>query len=75
MNRAGRQGGAGESVLSKEEAKLQKKGISNMSLEELIQWREVCGRNETNIKFKKSRRTWSESKKETEARIEILTKK
>ena len=58
---------------SKEEAKLQKKGISNMSLEELKIWLSVCSRNELNSKFNKGRRSWKEAKEKVEARIEKLS--
>jgi hypothetical protein len=73
MNITGRHGGAEGIALSKEEAKLQKKGIPNMSLEELNVWLSVCSRNELNSKFNKGRRGWKEEKEKVEARIEQLS--
>ncbi len=57
-------------LLSKEELKIQKKGIENLSQKELEIWIEVCERNEKDAKFKKSRRTWIKSRKKAEERLE-----
>ena len=73
MSNLGRHGGAGSSPLSKVERQLQKKGISNMTLEELHQWYDVCERNEQSTQYSKARRTWKRSRIETEERIEKLS--
>jgi len=53
-------------LLSKEELKLQKKGIENLTQKELNQWVEICRRNENNSKFNKGRMSWAESRKKAE---------
>ena len=60
-------------LLSKEELKLQKKGIENLSQEELTKWIEVCKRNENDVKFNKARRSWVKSRLEAEKRLEQNT--
>jgi hypothetical protein len=59
-------------LLSKEESKLQKKGIENLSQEELTIWIEVCKRNENNVKYNKARRSWSQARLEAEKRLRIF---
>ncbi len=56
-------------LLSKKELKLQKKGVDNLSKEELLEWIEICKRNENTIKFNKARRSWSKSRKEAEKNL------
>jgi len=56
-------------LLSKEETKLQKKGVENLSQEELKQWIEVCERNENDVNYKKARKSWIASRKEAEQRL------
>jgi len=56
-------------ILSKEELKLQKKGIENLSQEELLEWIEICKRNENYVKFNKAKRSWGNSRKKAEERL------
>ena len=56
-------------ILSKEEQKLQKKGVENLSQEELKKWIEVCKRNENNINYKKAKKSWIKSRKDAEERL------
>ena len=58
---------------SKEELKLQKKGIENLSQKELLEWIEICKRNENDIKFNKARRSWMKSRQKAEERLEQTT--
>lgn len=60
-------------LLSKEELKLQKKGIENLSQEELKQWIELCRRNENDVKYNKVRRSWVKSRKQAEEQLEKNT--
>ena len=60
-------------LLSKQELKLQKKGIENLSQEELKEWIEVCKRNENNVKFNKARRGWVKTRQRAEERLEQNT--
>jgi hypothetical protein len=60
-------------LLSKEELKIQKKGIENLSPKELLEWIDICERNEKNVKFKKARRSWIESRKKAEIKLEQNT--
>lgn len=60
-------------LLSKEEKKLQKKGVENLSQEELKQWIEICNRNENDVNFKKARKSWVESRKSAEERLKQNT--
>lgn len=60
-------------LLSQEELKLQKKGIENLSQEELKQWIEICKRNENDVKYNKARRSWIKSRKQSEERLEKNT--
>lgn len=57
-------------MLSKEEARLQKKGIPNMSRDELIKWHEVCLRNGSAVKQNKARRSWGKEKRKAEEYLE-----
>ena len=57
-------------LLSKEELKIQKKGIENLSQKELKIWIKICERNEGDAKFNKSRRSWIKSRKKSENRLE-----
>lgn len=57
-------------LLSKEETKLQKKGVENLSQEELKQWIEICERNANDIKYKKARKSWVASSKSAEKRLD-----
>ena len=56
-------------LLSKEETKLQKKGVENLSQEELKQWIEVCERNANDVNYKKARKSWISSGKDAEERL------
>ena len=60
-------------LLSKEELKLQKKGVENLTQEELKRWIEICERNENDVKYNKARRTWVKSRQQAEARLEKNT--
>ena len=60
-------------LLSKEELKLQKKGIENLSKEELKQWIEPCKKNENDVKYNKVRRSWVKSRKQAEEQLEKNT--
>ena len=60
-------------LLSKEELKLQKKGIENLSQEELKQWIELCKRNENDVKYNKVRRSWVKSRKQAEEQLQKNT--
>jgi len=73
MNKAGRHGGAGSSSLSKDEAKLRKKGVANMSIDELNNWLLICERNEHNSPYSKSRKSWKEAKEKAELLIGKLS--
>lgn len=53
-------------LLSKEESKLQKKGVENLSQDELKQWIKICERNANDVKYKKARKSWLTSKKDAE---------
>ena len=57
-------------LLSKEETKLQKKGVENLSQEELKQWIEICERNTNDVNYKKARKSWVDSKKSAEERLD-----
>jgi len=57
-------------LLSKEELKIQKKGIENLSQKELKIWIKICERNERDTKFNKSRRSWIKSREKAENRLE-----
>jgi len=60
-------------LLTKEQVKLQKKGIENMALEELKQWLSACIYNEENVSHNKARRGWRQERQNTEALIEKLS--
>jgi hypothetical protein len=60
-------------LLSKEEAKLQKKGVPNMSLDELKEWVNICTRNEEAVSHNKARRSWKDGRREAQERIEKLS--
>jgi len=60
-------------LLSKEKLKLQKKGIENLSQEELLRWIEICKRNENDVKFNKARRSWVKSRQKAEDKLEQNT--
>ena len=60
-------------LLSKEKLKLQKKGIENLSQEELLRWIEICKRNENDVKFNKARRNWVKSRQKAEDKLEQNT--
>ena len=60
-------------LFSKEELKIQKKGIENLSQKELEIWIKVCERNEKEAKFNKNRRSWIKSRKKAENRLEQNT--
>lgn len=53
-------------LLNKEESKLQKKGLNNLSKDELNIWIKICERNEKIVKYNKTRRSWRESREEAE---------
>ena len=55
--------------LSKDEAKLQKKGIENMNLDELKLWIQTCKRNELTVEHNKARRNWKDIRLKAEERI------
>ena len=56
-------------ILSKEEQKLQKKGVENLSQEELKKWIKVCKRNENDVNYKKAKKSWITSRKDAEERL------
>ncbi len=61
-------------VTSKYIRKLSKKGIQNLSKEELLEWINICEENEKTIQYNKARRSWIKSKKEAEETYEIIIK-
>lgn len=60
-------------LLCANEAKLQKKGVGNMTLGELKQWIQVCERNSEKVSHKKARKSWRESQKEALERVAQLS--
>lgn len=60
-------------LLSKQELKLQKKGIENLSQEELKEWIVICKRNENDVKFNKAKRGWVKSRQKAEERLKQNT--
>jgi len=56
-------------TLTKYEGKLQKKGIANMSKDELLEWITVCGKYEKDVKFNKARRSWKQEREKAEKRL------